>query len=65
MNTRPRSRARPRHAGTDDAEQDQHRRDFGDVERQRLDDQRRADIGAQHDRERGDQIDHAGRRQSR
>ena len=45
----PRARAG---AEGDEAEDEQNRRDRGDVERQHLDDQRGADIGAEHDGER-------------
>ena len=43
----------------DEAEDEQNRRGGSDVERQHLDDQRGADIGAEHDRERRDQADEA------
>ena len=46
-----------------DAGQHQDRRRLGDVEGQQLHDQRGADIGAEHGRERGDQIDQARRRE--
>ena len=45
----PRARAA---AEGDEADDEQHRRAAGDVERQQLHDQRRADIGAEHDRKR-------------
>ena len=50
------ARARPAAEG-DQADDEQHRRDGGDVERQDLHDQRGADIGAEHDGERGDEAD--------
>ncbi len=50
------ARARPAAEG-DEADDEQHGRDGGDVERQHLHDQRGADIGAEHDRERGHQAD--------
>jgi hypothetical protein len=43
----------------DEADDEQHRRHRGDVERQDLDDQRGPDIGAEHDRERRNQADQA------
>ena len=57
MATRPMSRVRGGGAAAeqDDAEQDQGGRDFGDVEGQGLDDQRGADIGAEHHGQGGDQ----------
>ncbi len=54
------ARSRPA-AERHQAEHEQDRRDGRDVERQHLDDQRGADIGAQHDRHRGDQADEAFR----
>ena len=53
------ARRRRRATEQDDADQDQRRRDLGDVEGQRLDDQRRADVGAEHHRQRRRQIDEA------
>ena len=44
----------------EDADGDQHRKDNGHVERQDLDDQRRADIGAEHDGERGNELQRTG-----
>jgi hypothetical protein len=54
--TRARSKAA---AEQDDADQHEQRRDPADVEGQQLHDQGRADIGAQHDRQGRNQIDHA------
>ena len=48
------------------AEHEQNGRDRGDVERQHLNDQRGADIGAEHDRERRHQADQSfGRERTR
>ena len=46
-------------AESDQPDDEQHRRDRRDVERQQLHDQRGADIGAEHDGERGHQADDA------
>jgi hypothetical protein len=43
----------------DEPDDEQRRRDCGNIERQELHDQRGADIGAEHDGERGHQADHA------
>ena len=56
------ARARPAAEG-DQADDEQHRRDGGDIERQDLHDQRGADIGAEHDRKRRHQADQAFRRE--
>ena len=55
------ARARPAAEG-DQADDEQYGRDGGDVERQDLHDQRGADIGAEHDGERGDEADEPLRR---
>ena len=57
--TRPRSRGPRLRAAAEhqDAEQDQRRRDRGHVEGQHLDDQRGADIGAEHGGQRRHQVD--------
>ncbi|MEH2607221.1 hypothetical protein V1277_006598 [Bradyrhizobium sp. AZCC 1588] len=55
------ARARPGAKG-DQANDEQHRRDGGDVERQDLHDQRGADIGTEHDGERRHQADEPVRR---
>jgi hypothetical protein len=56
---RPASKAA---AEQDDADQHKERCDTADVEREQLHDQRRADIGSEHDRQCGDQTDQpAGR----
>ena len=57
----PESRVRrpPPRLNADDTNQEQDRRHRGDVERQRLDDERRADIGAEHDGQRRHEIDRA------
>ena len=54
MATRPRSLMRLRRAAAErhEADDEQHRRGGRDVERQHLHDQRRADVGAEHDGER-------------
>jgi hypothetical protein len=49
-------------AERDQAENEQHGRDGGDIERQDLHDQRGADIGAEHDGKRRHQADQALRR---
>jgi hypothetical protein len=46
--------AAPKH---EHAEQDEQKRDPRNIERQHLDDQRSADIGTQHDRQRGNEVD--------
>ena len=52
--------ARPRAAAEgDEADDEQHRCDGGDVERQNLHDQRGADVGPEHDRQRRHQADQA------
>lgn len=53
---RPARRLAPEHQ---DAHQDERRRDGADVERQHLDDQRGADVGAEHHRQRRHQRDQA------
>jgi hypothetical protein len=50
---------RPTRAEGDEADDEQDRRDLGDVEREHLHDQRGANIGAEHDRKRRHQADEA------
>ena len=61
IETRPTSLMRERGAAaeSDEAEDEENRRHRGDVERQHLNDQRGADIGAEHDRERRHEADQA------